>query len=134
MRHLSLAEIVELHALVVAQSGGAGGLRDRAALESSIAQPFQTFGGEELYATLEEKAAALGFFLISNHPFIDGNKRIGHAPLEVTLMLNARELVADVDEQEQVVLAVAAGLMSREEFTTWVIQHVSQAPDLPAQT
>lgn len=125
MRYLTVAEIIELHARIISQSGGASGLRDRAALESSLAQPLQTFGGEELYPSVEEKAAALGYFLISNHPFADGNKRIGHAAMEVTLILNGREIFATVDEQEQIILSVAAGKMPRDEFTTWILQHVA---------
>ena len=73
-----------------------------------------TFGGEDLYPTLVDKAAALGFSLILNHPFLDGNKRIGHAVMEVFLILNGYEISATVDEQEQVILALAAGRMSRE--------------------
>ena len=95
-----------------------------AALESAIAQPQQTFGGEELYPSLAHKAAAIGFSLIQNHPFIDGNKRIGHAALEVTLVLNGFELIADVDEQERIVLAVASGTLSRDQLTSWVEEHL----------
>jgi death-on-curing protein len=83
-----------------------------------------TFGGQDLYPALPEKAAALGFSLIANHPFIDGNKRIGHAAMEVFLVLNGFQLFADVDEAERVVLAVAAGEMSREAWTQWVQQHI----------
>ncbi len=75
------------------------------------------FGGEELYPTIVGKSAALGFFLIANHPFVDGNKSVGHAALEVTLVLNGFELKTQVDEQEQIVLAVASGKMAREAFT-----------------
>lgn len=77
MRHLTLAEVLELHRLVITQTGGGQGLRDLGLLESAIAQPRQTFGGQDLYPDLPAKAAALGFSLIANHPFIDGNKRVG---------------------------------------------------------
>nr|VFJ78976.1 MAG: death on curing protein [Candidatus Kentron sp. FW] len=69
---------------------------------------------------LTEKAAASGYSLIRNHPFIDGNKRIGHAAMEVMLVLNGYEIGADVDKQERVILAVAAGEFSRAEFTAWL--------------
>ena len=121
MRYLSEDEVVELHRRIVELSGGSLGIRDRAALESSLAQPAQSFAGRELYASPQEKAAALGFFLISNHPFIDGNKRIGHAALEVTLVLNGLELQATVDEQEATILQVATGQMNRESFTAWIV-------------
>jgi len=129
MRRVSFAEIVELHRRMLLQSRGAEGIRDPDALESAVAQPFQTFAGEDLYPSLEAKAAALGFFIIRNHPFVDGNKRVGHAALEVMLLMNGAELSATTDEQEQVVLAVASGAMSREQFSEWVETHVSRAPN-----
>jgi death-on-curing protein len=124
VRYLTVAEVIELHRRLIAQSGGVTGLRDGGALESSLAQPLQSFAGQELYPSVEEKAAALGYFLISNHPFVDGNKRIGHAAMEVMLVLNRREFSATVDEQERTILAVASGRMNRDEFTAWVIRHV----------
>lgn len=95
-----------------------------AALESALAQPHMTFGGKDLYPTLVEKAAALGSSLISNHPFVDGNKRIGHAAMEVFLFLNGYEIDAPVDEQEQVILQLAAGELERRECTGWLRTHV----------
>ena len=83
MRYLSFEEVVSLHSQIIAQSGGSSGLRDRGALESAVAQPEASFGGQELYPSLAEKTAALGHSLIQNHPFVDGNKRIGHAAMEV---------------------------------------------------
>jgi death-on-curing protein len=124
VRYPTVPEVLELHRRLILVSGGSHGLRDRGALESSVAQPQQTFGGDDLYPTIASKAAALGFSLIQNHPFIDGNKRIGHAALEVMLLLNGFELDADVDEQEKVILAVASGAMSRDEFLSWVEQHM----------
>lgn len=84
MRYLTLKELVELHRRVIEQSGGGTGIRDLGLLEAARAQPRMTFGGEELYQTVVEKASALGFSLISNHPFVDGNKRVGHAAMEVS--------------------------------------------------
>lgn len=100
------------------------GLRDRGVLESAVAQPEMTFGGEDLYPTVAEKAAALGHSLIQNHPFVDGNKRVEHAAMEVFLVLNGYEISASVDEQEEVVLSVASGQMSRAELGEWLKQHV----------
>jgi death-on-curing protein len=127
MRYLSLVEVLELHRLVVEQSGGAQGVREMSGLESAVAQPQMTFGGEDLYPTLADKAAALGFSLIMNHPFVDGNKRIGHAAMETFLVLNGHELSSGTDEQEQIILQVAAGTMKREAFTEWVRAHVIAA-------
>jgi death-on-curing protein len=87
-----------------------------------------SFGGQDLYPTLAEKAAALSFSLINNHPFVDGNKRIGHAAAEVFLVANGFEINADVDEQERIVLAVAAGEMERDEWTQWLREHLKNFP------
>jgi death-on-curing protein len=108
----------------MAQSGGAEGLMPLPALEYALAQPQMTFGGEDLYPTLVDKAAVLGYALIKNHPFLDGNKRTGHAAMEVFLVLNGYEIRATVDEQESVILQVAASEIDREEFTTWLRTHV----------
>jgi death-on-curing protein len=124
MRYLTLDEVLQLHRLVVEQSGGAGGVREIGGVESALAQPQMTFGGTDLYPALADKAAALAFSLILNHPFIDGNKRLGHAAMETILILNGHELDAGVDEQERVVLHVAAGTMKREAFTEWVRAHI----------
>jgi len=124
MRFLTVEGVLELHRRVVEQSGGARGVRDRGALESSVAQPRMAFGGEDLYPDLAAKAAALGFLLVGNHPFVDGNKRIGHAAMETFLVLNGAELAADVDDQERTILSLAAGTLSRDEFTAWVAGHV----------
>jgi death on curing protein len=124
VRYLSLGEVVELHRRVVAQAGGASGLRNLGALESAVAQPRATFGGADLYPTLAAKAAALGYSLALNHAFVDGNKRVAHAALETFLVLNGYELAAEVDEGEQVMLALAAGAISREQLTAWVTRHL----------
>lgn len=124
MRYLTLPEVLELHRRLLAQSGGAGGLRDLGALESAVAQPRMTFESADLYPSIPEKAAALGFSLISNHPFLDGNKRVGHAAMEAFLMLNGHEFSATVEESEQLVVGVASGSVSRSELALWVQQHI----------
>ena len=126
MRLLSLAEVIELHRRIIDSSGGSHGIRDRGALESSVAQPRMSFDGQDLYPNLVEKVAALGSSLVQNHPFIDGNKRIGHAALEVTLVLSGFELNASVDEQEKIILDLAAGQLTREEFTDWTRSRVAE--------
>ncbi|NJO30876.1 MAG: type II toxin-antitoxin system death-on-curing family toxin [Richelia sp. SL_2_1] len=124
MRYLVLIEVIELHRQIIEHSGGALGIRDLGALESALAQPHMTFGGEELYPTLVDKASAIGFSLVMNHPFIDGNKRIGHAAMEVFLVMNGVEIDASVDEQESIFLSLASGKLKREEFTNWLKSHV----------
>ena len=124
MRYLRLHEILQLYLRIIEQSGGSMGIRDLNALESAMAQPRMKFSGEDLYPSLIEKAAALAFSLIQNHPFLDGNKRIGHAAMETFLTLNGFEVGAPPDEQEKVVLQVAAGKLGREEFIAWLRTHV----------
>jgi death-on-curing protein len=132
MRYLSVAELLELHRLVLEQSGGLDGVRDLGGLDSGAAGPQMSFAGQPLYPSLGEKAAALAFSLVCNHPFLDGNKRIGHAAMETFLVLNGWELAAGVDEQEGIILQLAAGRLKREEFTSWVQSHLRQRPAEPA--
>jgi death on curing protein len=124
MRYLSLREILELHDTLIEISGGARGIRDMPALESAITQPRLTFDLSDLYPDILEKAAALCFFLVMNHPFVDGNKRIGHAAMETFLILNGFEIEASVDEQEIIILKLASGKLSRKKFTAWLNDHV----------
>jgi len=120
MKFLSLFQVLELHRQIIAQSGGSHGVRDIGALESALAQPQMTFGQKDLYPTLFEKAAALAYSLIMNHPFTDGNKRAAHAAMEIFLLLNGYEIQASVDEQEALFLQLADGKKSREQLTVWI--------------
>ena len=124
MRYLALAEVVELHRRLLEATGGAPGIRDLGALESAIAQPKATFGGVDLYPTLVEKAAALGLSLVQDHPFVDGNKRVGHAAMETFLVLNGAEVDAQVGDQERVMFDLAAGRIDRSPLTDWLRQHL----------
>ena len=87
MRYLSLGQLLRIHDSLLESSGGAAGIRDLGRVEAALAQPMARFGGHDLYATLVEKAAALAFSIIQGHPFIDGNKRAGHAAMAVFLRL-----------------------------------------------
>jgi death-on-curing protein len=123
MRFLTQEEVLELHRMLLEQSGGSPGVRDYQALESALAQPRMSFEGTDLYPSLVEKAAALAFSLVKNHPFVDGNKRIGHAVMEVFLVLNGYEVAASVQEQEATVLQLAAGEIGRDELVKWLQSH-----------
>lgn len=125
MRFLSVAEVLDLHERLRAASGGAPGIRDLGALESAVGQPHAAFGGQDLYPDLVAKAAALGYSLVMNHAFVDGNKRVGHAAMETFLLLNGYEIQCGVDEQEKVILLLAAGDLSRTAFTEWVRLHTT---------
>ena len=128
MIYLTVEEVIRLQAQVISQSGGLSGVKNLGLVESAVALPRQTFGGVELYPTLVEKAAALGFLLARNHGFEDGNKRIAHAAMETFLVLNGHELACPVDEQEQVFLDLAAGKYTRELLTEWVRAHIVPLP------
>jgi death-on-curing protein len=121
-----MGEVLELHRRIIQQSGGAVGARNLAALESAIAQPRMTFEGHDLYPSLESKAAAICFFIVQNHPFLDGNKRCGHAAMETFLILNGKEIEATVDEVERVILQIASENLSLEKLFNWLRSHTLQ--------
>ena len=120
MFYLELDEVVRLHTAIISASGGLSGIREIGGIESAISQPQMEMFGSELYPTIAEKAGILGFSIILNHPFLDGNKRIGHAAMETFLFMNGYEIEASVDEQESIILQVAAGEMTKEVFTEWL--------------
>ena len=101
MIFLSLANVLALHERIIQQSGGSLGIRNQEVVSSALVQPFATFDGQELYPSLVDKAALAGYLLICNHPFVDGNKRIGHAVMEVLLVLNGFEIAADIDNRSK---------------------------------
>ncbi|PAX52212.1 type II toxin-antitoxin system death-on-curing family toxin [Brunnivagina elsteri] len=124
IRYLTFLEVLNLHHQIIEYSQGVVGIRDLGALESAIAQPRMTFGGEELYPTIVDKASALAFSIVMNHPFIDGNKRTGHGAMETFLVLNGLEINASVDEQERIILALASSELERDIFTNWLQQNI----------
>lgn len=115
--HLTLEIVLEIHAEAIAQFGGSEGLRDRALLESAIAAPQASFGGVSPFKDVVEVAAAYLYYLCSNHPFIDGNKRAALGACLVFLQLNGLTPAADSEEWENLTLAVAAGALGRDEVT-----------------
>ena len=125
MRFLTLGEVLALHRRILAESGGRAGVRDLGAIASALSQPKVSVEGQDAYPTLLDKAAALGFSLIRNHGFIDGNKRIAHAAMDVFLVMNGMEIRAPVDEQERFILSLAAGEISREFLTEWLRSNVT---------
>ena len=126
MRYITIGEVLEIYKRVMQETGGLVGIRDLGALESAIAQPYMTFGGNKIYPSLAEKTAALGFSLIQNHPFTDGNKRTGHAVMESFLGLNDYEINANTDEQVEIILSLASGKLNRNEFTEWLSNHIKK--------
>ena len=124
MRYLTLAEVLSVHHRLMQESGGPTGIRDLGLVESAVAQPYGSFGGQDLYPSLVDKAAALAYSLVKNHPFVDGNKRVAHASMEVFLVLNGHELDCPVGEQEAFWLALATGERSRAELVAWMSRHL----------
>ena len=125
--YLSLEQILALHKAQIDEYGGAHGLREVGGLESAAARPQMTFGGEDLYKDVPDKAAALWHSLVMNHPFIDGNKRIGAMAAELFLGLNGIDLGATDEELIEITLATARGEMSAEALAIWIRQRSHEA-------
>jgi death-on-curing protein len=128
VKNISVEQVLRIHEKVIAASGGDPTILDRTKVESAVAQPRMTFGGSSLYPTLAKKAAALGFSLINNHPFLDGNKRTGIMAVLAFLSRNGYKLRAPVDEEETIVLGVASGRVDRDEFASWIRDHMIRRP------
>ncbi len=120
MIKFSKEKVLLLHRLITAETGGDPNIRDIDLLESALESAFATFGGAELYPTKEEKGAKLGYSLISNHAFVDGNKRIGMYVLLTFLEINGVRIEPSEEEVARVGLAVAAGTMSYEDLLEWI--------------
>ncbi|MCD7823590.1 MAG: type II toxin-antitoxin system death-on-curing family toxin [Oscillospiraceae bacterium] len=126
MNYLSKKQVVLLQARLVDAFGGRHGIRDEGLLDSALNAPFQSFSGVDLYPSILEKAARLCFGLIKNHPFVDGNKRIGTHAMIVFLSINHVFLEYDDEEIISLVLSLADGSASEEELCDWLRKHVSE--------
>ncbi len=115
--HLTVANVLEIHAEAIGQFGGSAGIREMALLESALAAPQASFGGEPVYTGLIEVAAAYPFFLCRNHPFVDGNKRAALGACIVFLRLNGIEPQTDGQPWEDLALDVAASKIDRDQTT-----------------
>lgn len=123
MIRLTKRQVIAMHSSLIESTGGTDGIRDDGLLDSAIESPFQTFGEVDLYPTLLQKAVRLGFSLVSNHPFIDGNKRIGVHAMLVFLELNGVEVYCTQKELTDVGLSLASGSMSAEDLFEWLTNH-----------
>lgn len=123
MIKFSKDKIKLLHQIMAEATGGGVGVRDEALLESALESCFVTFDGVELYPTKEDKAAKLGFSLVSNHAFVDGNKRIGIYVMLSFLEINGIKIVATNEEIIEIGLSLASGKMSCEALKEWIIAH-----------
>ena len=123
MKTLSKRQVLLLHEQLVAETGGSAGVRDEGLLESALSAPFQGFGSVDAYPSIQQKAARLGYGLVKNHPFVDGNKRIGAHAMLVFLALNGIELEYTQRELADIILQVAAGKADYDTLFHWLIFH-----------
>ena len=120
---LTVDEALALHAAALEAYGGTPGLRDRGLLESALAQPLATFGGQSVYSSIWDRVASLGISMVCNHAFVDGNKRIGFAAMAIVLRRNGYELACSADDGERTILAVALGTLKPEGLAKWLEGH-----------
>ncbi len=122
---LTKEQVLMLHGQLIEATGGSKGIRDEGMLESALFNPFQTFGGEELYPSIQAKAAQLCYGLVKNHAMLDGNKRLGTHVMLVFLALNGYELVYSQKELSDTILALASGEIGADELLQWLIDHLN---------
>ncbi len=120
---LSKEQVLKLHASLIKATGGSDGIRDEGMLDLALNNPFQSFGGKELYPSIQAKAARLCFGLVKNHAMLDGNKRLGTHVMLVFLALNGYELYYSQKELSDVILALASGNIGEKEILQWIIEH-----------
>jgi len=124
MKRLTKTQVLMLHRALVEAHGGDAGIRDEGLLDSALVAPFQTFDGQPLLPTVQQKAVRLGFGLIMNHPFVDGNKRIGTHAMLTLLAMNGIELEYTQKELYEIILKVAGSKATFEELLEWVLAHI----------
>ena len=123
MKILNKRQILMLHQHLVEETGGSPGLRDEGLLDSALNAPFQVFGDTSAYPSLQQKAARLCYGLVKNHPFIDGNKRIGAHAMLVFQAVNGLELSYTQQELSDIILQVAAGEKEYDDLLVWLLAH-----------
>lgn len=123
MKIISKKQIVMLHEQLIAETGGLRGIRDEGLLQSALAAPFQSFAETDAFPSIQQKAARLAYGLVKNHPFVDGNKRIGVHAMLVFLALNGIELEYGQEELSEIILKVASGENSYDDLLQWLLVH-----------
>jgi len=121
---ISIQETVYIHSLLIKTFGGSEGVRDFHALESALNRPFQSFDNVELYPSIIEKAASLLESILTNHPFIDGNKRTGYVLMRLFLKKNGMDIIADEARKYEFMIDVASGIKRFEEIVIWLEDNV----------
>lgn len=123
MKMLTKQQVLLLHTLLTQKTGGDNGLRDEGLLDSALNSANATFGGQDLFATTEQKAARLGFGLATNHPFVDGNKRIGVLVLLTFLKINNMHLTATNNDVANLGIGIANGTLTYDDVLEWINTH-----------
>lgn len=123
MIKLTKEQVISIHSSLIKASGGTDGVRDDGLLESALESPFQTFDGHDLYPSIIQKAARIGYSLVSNHPFIDGNKRIGIHIMLVFLAINGIDISCTQEDLIKIGLSLADDTMTFEELSVWLSSH-----------
>lgn len=123
MMKLSKTQVIMLHQRLIQETGGSDGIRDEGLLDSALSNPFQSFGGVELYPNIQEKAAQLCFGIVKNHPMVDGNKRLGAHVMLVFMALNGYELSYTQQELSNIILDLAASKIGHDDLLKWIINH-----------
>ena len=128
VKYLSSEQILAIHEALIKRYGGSGGIRDRGLLESAVFRPQTTVFGEEAYPALFEKCAVLGYSIIQNHPFLDGNKRTGFAAMHLMLLINGYDLASTSEEEIGMTEDVASGKTHEAKIAKWLKQHSKKKP------
>lgn len=123
MKYIYPRQVLYLHKQIIAATGGTAGVRDRTLVDSAVYRPQATFGGKDLYPDIFIKAAVLGYSLISNHPFADGNKRVGYEAMRLLLRLNGYDIKAPLEEKYDMVMKIASGRIKEQVIAQWLKTH-----------
>jgi death-on-curing protein len=121
---IDIQDVIRIHEILIDNFGGSKGIRDRGLLESAISRPFQTFDKIDLYSNPVEKAAALIESVLINHPFVDGNKRIGYVLMRLLLMESGLDIIATEDKKYDFVIKIAEGKYHHTEIIEWIIDKI----------
>jgi len=120
--------VLIIHADLLQRYGGEPGLRDEGLLDSALAQPMMTFNGKHTHKTLFDKAAAYGFHVCKNHPFVDGNKRVAFVLMDIFLQKNCWDITSPEEEAYAMMMDLASGKLQKSQLATWLKEHSSKLP------